>query len=100
MNLTFENISEMLYEGIMMPFSYFLEPRKRLYFLYLLSSSVLAYIVFRKEKTQIPFIKYLFPKKLWFSNSAVVDYKMIFFNGIIKVLLIGPFLIYGLYLAF
>jgi len=79
-----------LIEGIKTPFYYFFDPSKRIHFVYLISSVLLAYYVFHKMKVNYSFIKYLFNKKVWFSKSAFIDYKFIFFNGIIKVILILP----------
>ena len=45
------------------------------------------------------FIKYIFNKKVWTSGSARVDYYFWFFNSLIKVILIGPFIKAHLYLA-
>ena len=90
----------MLKEALTMPLSYFTDPEKRLHVLYLTSSALLAYIVFFKSKKKTSFLHYLFNKKVFLSSSAKVDYALVVFNSFIKVLLVGPYLIYGLYLAF
>ena len=93
-------IYNLLVEGIELLLSYFTNPEKRIYVLYLLSSAVLAYYIYFKSNNSQSFFKYIFAKKVWLSKSAIVDYWMVFLNGYVKVLFIAPFLIYGLYIAF
>lgn len=87
-------------EGLEMAISYFANPKKRIYVGYLLSSGLLAYYIYYSLKPKTSFLGYVFHKKIWWGKSAFVDYAMVFFNSFIKILLIAPFLIYGLYLAF
>jgi len=98
MSLT--GIYDLLLEGVEMTFNYILDPEKRIYYLYLTSSLILAFYVYVKTNKKSSFISYVFNKKVWFGKSAFTDYKMLFFNSFIKILFIGPFLIYGLYFAF
>ena len=60
----------------------------------------MAYYIYSKSKSKSTFIKYLLPKSIWLSKSAFVDYLMIFFNSFIKLTVIIPYLIFGLYIAF
>ncbi len=92
-------IYKLILEGLEMPISYLLNPSKRLFYFYLVSSLILAYYVYYQSKIQYFFLKYLFHKKVWASKSAFVDYGLVFFNGIIKVFLIAPFLVFGLYIS-
>lgn len=94
------DIYSIIQEGVKMPFTFFTNPQKRIYFLYIFSAIVLAFYVFKKTNKKTGFLSYLFPKKIWFSNSAFIDYYLIFINSFIKVICIAPFLIYGLYIAF
>lgn len=82
-----------------MPLDYLLNPSKRIFYLYLVSSIALAYYVYHQSKIQYSFLKYLFNKKVWASKSAFVDYGLVFFNGLIKVFLIAPYVVFGLYLS-
>lgn len=86
--------------ALQIPISYITNPGKRIYFLYLISSTLLAYYVWHQSKIQTSFFKYIFNKKVWTSDSALVDYLFIFLNGFIKIFLIGPYLILGLTLAY
>ena len=92
-------IYKLILEGLEMPISYLLNPSKRLFYFYLVSSLIIAYYVYYQSKIQYSFLKYLFHKKVWASKSAFVDYGLVFFNGIIKVFLIAPFLVFGLYFS-
>jgi len=87
-------------EGLELTLSYLLHPRKRTYLLYLFSSLVLAFFVFKKTQVKSTFFKYIFKKKIWLGKSAFVDYQLVFFNSFIKILFIAPYLMGGLYLAF
>ncbi len=95
-------IIDSLLEAIKMPFSYIASNSgKRIYWLYLLSSAVIAFLVFRYSKRREKnFFKYILNKNVWLSKSAFVDYLLLIFNGFVKVFFIGPYLILGLYLAF
>lgn len=89
-----------LSEAIEVSLSYLTSPNRRTYFVYLLSSFILAYYVYYKSKNKGDFLKFLFPKNIWLGKSAFVDYAMVMFNSVFKVLFIGPYLILGLYIAF
>ena len=95
-------LQELIYtagESLLLPFSYFNNPEKRIHYLYLLSSLLLAYYVFKKSKKHYSFLKYLFNNKVWLSPSAWVDYKLFFFNSFVKLFLIAPFLIGATHLS-
>lgn len=72
--------------------SYFIEPNKRIYLPYLLSSALLAVYVYYSKKRKVSLLNYLFSKKVWLSKSARVDYALLIFNGVVKVLFIIPLL--------
>ncbi|MGB2129270.1 MAG: sterol desaturase family protein [Flavicella sp.] len=99
--MTIQEIFNFLNEGLEVASRYLLSTTKRTHYIYLISSLVLAYYVYFKSKQKNKsFLQYIFAKKVWWSRSAFVDYTFIFFNSFIKILLIGPFLIYGLLLAY
>ena len=99
--MTTQEIVTFLQEGLEVASRYILSTSKRTHYIYLMSSLVLAlYVYLKSKKKKQTFLNYLFPKKIWWSRSAFVDYTFIFFNSFIKILLIGPFLIYGLLLAY
>lgn len=82
-------------EGLQLPITYLYNPEKRIFWLYLLSSVLLAYYVFRRSGGAGSFLSYLFPKNAWLGSSAMVDYGLLFLNGLVKVLLIGPYFVFG-----
>ncbi len=96
LNAIFDTLSE----AVEVSLSYLTSPNRRTYFIYLLSSAVLAYYVYYKSKNKGGFLNFLFPKKVWLGKSAFIDYAMVIFNSIFKVIFIGPYLILGLYIAF
>jgi sterol desaturase/sphingolipid hydroxylase (fatty acid hydroxylase superfamily) len=98
--MSFDELYILGYNGIVKVLNYFNSVDKRIFYLYLLSSLFLAYYVYYKLKVKYSFLKYIFSKKIWLSQSSFVDYFMIFFNSFIKILLIGPYIYYGLYLAY
>jgi len=88
------------YNSIIKVVNYLADSDKRIFFLYLISSTVLAYYVYLKTKEKVSFLKYIFNKKVWLSQSSKVDYSLIFLNSFVKVFLLGSFVYYGLKLAF
>lgn len=87
---TLFDLIEEIGNGLLEPLSYFYNREKRVNFVYLASSMLLAYYVYKTGKTTIPFYKYLFNRRVWLSKSAFVDYKYFFFNGVIKLVCIAP----------
>jgi sterol desaturase/sphingolipid hydroxylase (fatty acid hydroxylase superfamily) len=77
-----------------------LSVKKRTHYYYLISSLLLAYYIYKQQKRKASFLNYVLNKKIWFGNSAKVDYLFILFNSFVKILLIFPFLIYGLKFSF
>jgi len=95
-----KEIYYLLEETISLSLSYFINTNKRIHVLYLLTSIILAFYVYKKSNIKSSFIKYLFPKKIWLSKSAFVDYSLFCFNSLVKIVLIGPYIIFGFYIAF
>ena len=89
-----------LEESLKLALSYFFNPGKRIHLLYLGSSMLLAFWVFQSSNSNKSFLNYLFPKRIWLSKSAFIDYSLFAFNSLVKILFIGPFVIFGFYLAF
>ena len=76
---------------------YFINANKRIYFLYLISSALIAflYLHFNKKEKRI-----IFTKKLWLHPSAKLDYIYFFISNFIKILLIYPIVISAKTVAF
>lgn len=73
-----------------MGLNYFLDAGQRVFWVYIVSSGILAFLyiaIFPNHK------KLLFSKKIWFSQSAKIDYQYFFLSILIKYFLIGPLLI-------
>lgn len=92
-----------LYDGMARPAAYFLNPAQRLFVPALLTSLLMAigaYFYYQRKGRLGPkastrnMLTYLFPKRIWTHRSSVVDYEIIFFNSVLYVFLIGPFLVY------
>ena len=94
-----QEIINVFEEVVTIPFSYLFSPNKRVYWIYLLSSAIIAFYVYKKTKIKSSFFAYVFNKKTWIGKSALIDYAFIFFNGIIKVLFLAPFVVYAFYIA-
>lgn len=95
-----EELLNIVEEAFKMPFEYLMNPTKRIYVLYIGTSIMLAYYVYKRSKIKGSFWSFLLPKKIWFSKSTQVDYLLFFFNSFIKILFIAPLLIIGLRIAF
>ncbi|PID94675.1 MAG: hypothetical protein CSA89_01200 [Bacteroidales bacterium] len=79
---------------------YFFDGGRRVNIIYLSSSLILAYYVFYKSRREDSFWRFVFNRKVWLGSSALVDYKIFLFNGVVKLLLIVPYLYLGLLLSF
>jgi sterol desaturase/sphingolipid hydroxylase (fatty acid hydroxylase superfamily) len=90
---------EAVRDGLILPFLHLFDPKERLNWMYLLTSVLLAFYVYKKSTSHISFFKYLFHKKIWLSQSAFVDYKFLFFNSVLKLILIFPILYSWRYLG-
>lgn len=95
-----EKISPIFIETISMTFNYFTDPSKRIFYVYILSSFILATFVYFSKKRKASFFQYFFHKKTWLGKSAQIDYLFLFFNSLIKLILIAPLLIFSLKIAF
>lgn len=88
-----------LYQAVSTGLGSFLDPKKRIYFPYLISALIisLVYLKFAKKATRslsfLQYLKYLFSPKIWRHPSAIVDYKLLFFNNLVKVIWISPYLL-------
>lgn len=81
----------------LLPLEYFINPNKRVFIGYILSSILIAsmYYYFTKAKTKV-----IFSKKLWFHKSALLDYKYFFVGYLINTLLLIPMIISAKTIAF
>ena len=80
--------------------AYLLSPDKRLFLGYLCSSALLAFWVFCRGGQGESFRRYLFNQRIWWGRSAKLDYQLVAFNSVLRVLLAGQFTLYGLHIAF
>ena len=97
----FEEIKLLVLEAINLSTSYFINPEKRIYIIYLLSSLILSFFVYNRGKyKKESFLKFIFNKKVWLSKSSIIDYLFFFFNSIIKILFIAPYIYFSFVLAF
>lgn len=92
---------EIIKSAFSLPFEYLMNSNKRIYLPYLFISLIITFIVYQKtkKKSLSNFFKYTFNKKVWFSNSAKIDYIIIFINAFVKILFITPLVIIGLYIS-
>lgn len=97
--MSIDEITNLIFEALKMPFSYLMSANKRVHWLYLISSFILAFYVYKRSKVKGSFFNYVFNKKTWIGRSAIIDYTFIFFNSLVKVVIIAPFLFLALYLA-
>lgn len=83
------NFSELL--------SFFVDANKRIYWGYLLSSVLLALLVYKavpSQKSVFGFLKFLFPKNIYTDKSAKQDYVLLITNKLIKAALF-PLVVFG-----
>lgn len=71
------------------------DPQQRVYILYLVTSMIIAFIIYRSAKGRLSsdektFLGFLFPKKVWSHPSAWLDLRYFFFHNIFgKFFMIG-----------
>ncbi|EQC51364.1 sterol desaturase family protein, partial [Bacteriovorax sp. DB6_IX] len=56
-------------------------------------SALILALIFIKKDSYKERVKAIFNKEIWLHPSAIVDYKLYFFNAIFKVLLLAPWMI-------
>jgi sterol desaturase/sphingolipid hydroxylase (fatty acid hydroxylase superfamily) len=95
-----DNLLSTFQETFYLTLNYFNSPNKRIYYLYIISSFFIALVVFYSKKRKSSLFEYFFSKKIWLSQSAFVDYSLLFFNSLIKLVFIAPLLIFSLKIAF
>ena len=75
-------------ESLFEPLLYFVDSSKRLFYVYLFSSFVLALLILYFNKGDlVKSCKDLFHKRLWTHFSTQLDIKLLFFNSILRALL-------------
>ncbi|RZQ51384.1 sterol desaturase family protein [Pseudoalteromonas phenolica] len=73
--------------------SYLIDANKRIYIPYLLSAIIMAFFVYwgaSKRKSIKGFLSFLFPKRVWLSKSAKLDYALLITNKVIKAATFAP----------
>lgn len=84
---------EQIWQSLIALPSYLLDANKRIYIPYLLSAVVMAlpiYFSVEQAKSGKGFLKFLFPKSVWLSKSAKLDYGLLFTNTVIKAATFSP----------
>lgn len=71
-----------------LPLSYVLNPSERLFWLYLLSAAVFAYVLTAWQGRKMPHIS--IDSSYWLHPSAIVDYKYFFVIWFFKMYLVAP----------
>lgn len=100
--ISFDFFKYIWQEGLIRPAIYILDPSRRIFWGYLLTSFVIAivfYIIIGKKNIKQSFLK-IFSFDTWWSSSAIVDYCLFFIMGITKALFVIPYLYFGNVIAF
>lgn len=92
-------MSDSLLEVILAPIERLVTPLASLYWLYLVSSSAIAAILFliargdRRRPTLRSALAYMFPSTIYLHPSAILDFKYFAFNTFFRGILIAPLLL-------
>lgn len=91
-------ILDQIESGLLESFLVFTNPHKRVFYMYWISTAVIALFAYfltnkEQEKSLKGLIKFFFPKWLFTHYSMYVDYAFLFLNSMIKIVLFVPFLI-------
>jgi len=91
----FYELKHLLIDVYKQSIGYFINPGKRIYWIYIMTSIALGVFVFyRHSKKKDPkkgITSFLFPKENLFSKTALVDYSFLIFNAFIKLFIIATF---------
>ncbi len=95
-----EEIFTSLMRGSLDPILSLITSTKRVYLPFLLGAAVISAAVWAlKLRGRCSFFAFLFPKRIWFSASALLDYRLMFVRAILSVLLLWPFVVSSLEVA-
>ncbi|MBP9707652.1 MAG: sterol desaturase family protein [Oligoflexales bacterium] len=72
------------------PFTWVFDPAKRIYWVCLFVSVLLAWVYLLSGKISKQHFLSLFDRKIWFHKSSFLDLKLLFFNSILKGLIVVP----------
>lgn len=76
------------FEDALGPFTYIVDPSKRLFFIYVLSATVLAFLVlWFQEKSLKRTWQILTDAKVWKHPSTQIDIQLLLFNSVIRAVL-------------
>lgn len=97
-----ESIEYLFREGIVGPVSYLFDPGRRIAWVYLLISGILACIwyMYVLKFSFRNSIREIFKKEYWWSRSAKTDYSLFLICGVCKAIFVIPFLVSGNMLAY
>jgi sterol desaturase/sphingolipid hydroxylase (fatty acid hydroxylase superfamily) len=95
-----ESSFEVIWPQLLYVLTYPFIPTQRIFWLYILSSSILAFYVFYVSIRLDPshrlsfkaFISFLLPKDVWLTSSAWLDVRYFFVNQIFRMIIYGAFL--------
>ncbi|OUS02462.1 hypothetical protein A9Q81_08635 [Gammaproteobacteria bacterium 42_54_T18] len=94
-----EGLQQLLFIGLESA-QYFIDPQKRIYWLYLLSSAVIAFGLGMARREHLPRqLAKALSWKLWLHPSSRIDFYWFFLNHILRVALVVPVLGGGVALA-
>ena len=80
-------------DALLDPFLSVVDPEKRVFWPFLVASLFLALFVAVREqrnRSARDLITYLFPTKIFFHASALLDYRLLFVKALLRVVLIAP----------
>ncbi len=89
----------MLGDSLTVLTDYLLVPTQRLHIGYWATSGLLALWVLWRQRSTVRGWTSVFSRDTWLNDSAKLDYKIIVFNALFKVALLGQFLFFGLQLS-
>ena len=92
-------LKHLLIDVYSLTLGYFNNSGKRIYWIYLLTSLVLAtYVYFKykkKQKENKTLLQFLFPKENYLGKTAFIDYSFFIFNTFVKLFVIASFSYYS-----
>tara|TARA_B100001057_G_scaffold104163_1_gene101605 strand:+ start:4701 stop:5606 length:906 start_codon:yes stop_codon:yes gene_type:complete len=84
-----------MFDHLLEPLSYVLDPSKRVFWAYVVGALIVACVVTARAQGYLDIaaqLRSLFSGRYWFNRSTSLDYLLLFVNGTIRTLLIIPVL--------
>lgn len=86
-----QSLRDTYFEYVESFLSFLVDPTDRLFIIYLFSSLIVAYLLYRQAKSKDGFLRFIFPQSVWSHPSAWLDVRYFIFHG-----MLGHFVVHAM----